>query len=92
MSCKDCIHFYEREPKPWRTMADIGYCDHSREGKIEINMYCPVNKCCDNKYEPIPVMVYPQVDGITPTVVADEGVCNRGSHIINEQYTESMLR
>jgi hypothetical protein len=52
MTCKDCIHFYEREPKPWRDIVDLGYCDHSRAGKIAINKYCPVNKWCDNKFEP----------------------------------------
>lgn len=52
MTCQDCKHFYNREPKPWRTNTDLGYCDHSREGKIEVNRNCPVNKWCDNKFEP----------------------------------------
>ena len=52
MTCQDCKHFYNREQKPWRTDKDLCYCDHSREGKIEVNRNCPVNKWCDNKFEP----------------------------------------
>lgn len=56
MTCKDCKHFYEREPKPWRDIFDLGYCDHTRfshrYGSLEINMECPVNYWCDKQFEP----------------------------------------
>ena len=66
MTCQDCKHFYNREPKPWRTNNDIGFCDHGNitvmpQGlkdtvyvgdKIEVHKDCPINKWCDNKFEP----------------------------------------
>lgn len=90
MTCQDCIHYTDEIINDKYHLCDayktIGGTDRQDAWAVS-----PTDRGC-KLFEPIPVMVYPQVDGITPTVVADEGVCNRGSHIINEQYTESMLR
>ena len=46
-TCKNCVHFTEREFKPWRTDPDLGHCVTN---EIDVHKDCPVNKWCDNKF------------------------------------------
>ncbi len=52
MTCKDCIHYIERPKADWYTFNDIGFCDMACSERIIVNEDCPINKWCDNKFEP----------------------------------------
>lgn len=52
MTCQDCIHYTERSKSDWYTFNDIGFCDMACSERIIVNEDCPVNKWCDNKFEP----------------------------------------
>lgn len=52
MTCKDCKHYIERPQADWYTFNDIGFCDMACRERIIVNEDCPVNKWCDNKFEP----------------------------------------
>ena len=52
MTCKDCNNYIERPKADWYTFNDIGFCDMACSERIIVNEDCPINKWCDNKFEP----------------------------------------
>ena len=79
--CGVCKHWHEWEKDAGQLAK--GDCDKIPKGHewtdeefgktYQYDGYSFEDECYDdvfNCFEPIPIMVYPQVDGITPTVIA----------------------
>lgn len=46
------MHYTERSKSDWYTFNDIGFCDMACSERIIVNEDCPINKWCDDKFEP----------------------------------------
>lgn len=52
MTCQDCKHYIDRSKLEWYSFMDIGFCDKAAKERIIVEQNCPINKWCNNKFEP----------------------------------------
>ena len=64
MVCSDCRYYNPTGDKQ-------GKCERMSDEDFDMLVYADDDSLCP-KFECLPVMYYPQVDGITPTVIIDD--------------------